>query len=114
MMALEIVGALANAPTFPAVSQKTLARWLRADNPIFVEELRDLARQSGQPESIDFLNRVARKQKRRHAIKALIDTTPLVGGMMPAVARFRRRLRGEPGEVPTAHFIGGDGSVRSG
>src|SRR5262249_30044181 len=47
MMALEVIGALSNAPTFPKVPARTLARWLRADNPIFVEELRDLARETG-------------------------------------------------------------------
>jgi len=107
MMALDVIGALSNAPTFPKVSARTLGRWLRADNPIFVEELCDLARESGRPETIEFLNRVARKQNRRNAMKALIDSTPLVGEIMPAVTRLRRRLRGEPGEIPMPHFIGG-------
>jgi hypothetical protein len=93
MMALEMVGVLSDTPTFPAVSRQVLARWLRADNPIFVEELRDLARQTGSGETLAFLNRVVRGQKRRHAVKALIDTTPLLAGMMPAVNRLRRRFR---------------------
>ena len=93
MMALEMVGALSDAPTFPAVSRQVLAQWLRADNPIFVEELRDLARQTGSAETLAFLNRVFRGQKRRHAVKALIDSTPLLAGMMPAVNRLRRRFR---------------------
>ena len=92
-MALEMVGALSDAPTFPAVSRQVLARWLRADNPIFVEELRDLARQTGSADTLAFLNRVVRGQKRRHAVKALIDSTPLLAGMMPAVNRLRRRFR---------------------
>jgi len=93
MMALEVVGVLSDAPTFPAVSRQVLARWLRADNPIFVEELRDLARKTGSAETLAFLNRVARGQKRRHAVKALIDSTPLLARMMPAVNRLRRRFR---------------------
>ncbi len=93
MMALEVVGALAGAPTFPAVPRQILARWLRADNPIFVEELRDLAQRTGSPETLAFLDRVVRGQKRRHAVKALIDSTPLLADMMPAVNRLRRRFR---------------------
>jgi hypothetical protein len=93
MMALEVVGARADASTFPLVSRQTLAHWLRADNPIFVEELRDLARQTGSREALNFLNRVVRKQKRRHAVKALIDSTPVLADMMPAVNRLRRRFR---------------------
>src|SRR5215470_1071435 len=93
MMALEVVGALADALTFPLVSRQTLARWLCADNPIFVEELRDLACQTGSGEALDFLNRIVRKQKRRHAVKALIDSTPVLANVMPAVNRLRRRLR---------------------
>ncbi len=93
MMALEVVGALADAPTFPAVPRQTLARWLRADNPIFVEELRDLARQTGSAETLAFLDRVVRSQQRRNAVKALIDSTPLLADMMPTVNRLRRRFR---------------------
>src|SRR5215471_2275466 len=93
MMALEVVGALADALTFPLVSRQTLSRWLCADNPIFLEELRDLAQQTGSAEALNFLNGVVRKQKRRRAIKALIDSTPLLAGMMPAVNRLRRRFR---------------------
>jgi hypothetical protein len=93
MMALELIGALADAPTFPAVPRQILARWLRADNPIFVEELRDLARQCGSADTVAFLNRVVRSQKRRHAVKALIDSTPVLADMMPAVNRLRRRFR---------------------
>src|SRR5262245_11823232 len=113
MRPLVIIAVLANAPTFPTVRSRTLALWLRADNPIFVEELRDFARHSGRPETRDFLNRVARKQKRRNALKALIDPTPLIADMMPAVNKFRRRLRGEPAELRTPHFIGGDRSIRA-
>jgi hypothetical protein len=36
---------------------------------------------------------VVRKQKRRRAIKALIDSTPVLADMMPAMSRLRRRLR---------------------
>jgi hypothetical protein len=93
MMALEVIGVLAEASTFPTVSRQTLARWLRADNPIFVEELRDLARQTGSGEALNFLNGVVREQKRRHAVKALIDSTPVLADLMPAVNRLRRRLR---------------------
>ncbi len=93
MMALEVIGALSDAPTFPSISRQTLARWLRADNPIFVQELRDLARETGNSEALEFLNLVVRKQKRRHAVKALIDSTPVLADMMPAVQRLRRRLR---------------------
>jgi hypothetical protein len=107
MMALEVLGALANAPTFPAISRRTLARWLRADNPIFVEELRDLARQTGRSESLEFLNRVVRRQRRHHAVKALIEATPVISDLMPAVTGFRRRLRGEPARVPEPEFPGG-------
>jgi hypothetical protein len=93
MMALEVTGTLADASTFPTVSRQTLAHWLCADNPIFVEELRDLARQTGSAEALNFLNGVVRKQKRRRAIKALIDSTPVLADMMPAMSRLRRRLR---------------------
>ena len=92
-MALEMVGVLSDVPTFPAVPRQVFARWLRADNPIFVEELLDLARQTENAETLAFLNRVVRGQKRRHAVKALIDSTPLLAGMMPAVNRLRRRFR---------------------
>jgi hypothetical protein len=93
MMALEVTGTLADASTFPTVSRQTLARWLCADNPIFVEELRDLAQKTGSDEALNFLNGVVRKQKRHRAIKALIDSMPVLAGMMPAVSRLRRRLR---------------------
>jgi hypothetical protein len=106
MMALEILGALGDAPTFPKVSRKTLAHWLRADNPIFVAELHDFARGTGSKASFDFLTGVMRGQKRRHAIKALIDSTPMLGGFMPAVTRFRRQLRGEPAQIPAPEFMG--------
>jgi len=93
MIALEIIGALAHARTFPAVSRRILERTLRADSQIFVQELCDLARRTGNDESIELLNRVVRKQQRRHAIKTLVETTPVLAGLMPHFHRLRRRLR---------------------
>jgi bacterioferritin-associated ferredoxin len=106
MMALEILGALAGSPTFPEISRKTLAHWLRADNPIFVAELHDFSRGTGSSASFEFLTGVMRSQKRRHAVKALIESTPMLGGFMPAVTRFRRQLRGEPPQIPPPEFMG--------
>jgi hypothetical protein len=110
MMALEVMGALRDAPTFPNISRKTLAHWLRADNPVFVAELCDFARETGSSQSLEFLNQVRRSQRRRHAVKALIETTPMLGDMMPAVTRFRRRLRGETATIPAPEFLGTGGS----
>jgi hypothetical protein len=93
IMALEVVGALADASTFPVLSRQTLSRCLQADNPIFVEELRDMARHKSDGAVRDFLELVVRRQKRRRAIKALIDSTPVLADMMPAMRRVRRRLR---------------------
>jgi hypothetical protein len=106
MMALEILGALGDAPTFPKISRKTLAHWLRADNPIFVAELHDFARVTGSSASFEFIAAVIRSQKRRHAIKALIESTPMLGALMPAVTRVRRQLRGEPPQIPLPEFLG--------
>jgi hypothetical protein len=93
MVALEVVGALADAPTFPKVSREVLARWLCADNPVFVEELRDFARQARSLKVLPFMEGVVRRQKRRRAVKALIDSTPMLAQMMPAVNRLRRSFR---------------------
>jgi len=106
MMALEILGRLSDVPTFPRVSRETLAHWLCADNPIFVQELYDFARHIGNDEALKFLDRVARTQKRRHAVKALVETMPVLSGMMPKINEYRRRLRGESARIPRAEFLG--------
>ena len=94
MMALEIAGVLGSVPTFPNVPRRTLERSLLADSPIFVEELRDFARQAGHGETLEFLNRVVRKQKRHNAIKVLMESTPVLSNIMPHVSQLRRLLRG--------------------
>jgi hypothetical protein len=93
IMALEIAGTLDGAQTFPKVSRRALARSLCADSPIFVEELRDLALRTGRTDALDFLNSVIRRQKRRFAVKALIESTPVLTTMMPQVNRLRRLCR---------------------
>src|SRR5262249_47545700 len=95
MMALDILGRLSEVPTFPPVSRETLARWVRGDNPIFVQELLDFARRTGNETAFEFLSRIVRSQKRRHAVKALIETTPIVADVMPKMNELRRRLRGD-------------------
>jgi hypothetical protein len=106
MMALEIVGVLGSVPTFPQVSRRSLERSLLADSPIFVEELRDFARRTGRSETLQFLDRVVRKQKRHYAAKALMESTPVLANIMPRISHLRRRLRGQPVTLQKPEFLG--------
>jgi hypothetical protein len=96
MMALELIGKLSEAAMFPRVSRKALARTLRDDSPVFLEELNRLALRMGDNKNLAFLRAVGRSQKRRRATRALIESTPLVADIMPALDQWRRRLRGTP------------------
>src|SRR5262249_43699221 len=106
MMALEIVGVLGSVPTFPQVSRRSLERSLLADSPIFVEELRDFARRTGQSGTLQFLDRVVRKQKRHYAVKALMESTPVLANIIPRISHLRRRLRGQPVKLQNPEFLG--------
>ncbi len=101
LMALELVGSRAAATGFPAVTPRALAAALRGDTPAFVEELCDLARESGRPETIALLERVSRREIRRRALRALLQSTPVVDQLLPRLDKLRRRLRSRP-SAPTA------------
>src|SRR5262249_43878529 len=105
IMGLEIAGVLSSVPTFPKVSRRTLERSLCADSHIFVEELRDFARQGSPGETAELLNRVVRKQRRHNAFKALMESTPVLSDLMPHISQLRRRLhrRGAP---KNSEFLG--------
>jgi hypothetical protein len=100
MFALALVDALHHAPTFPSTSLRELAGLLARDDLPFLMELVDLARGSGRAEMIKIAERALRQRRRRDAVRALLETTPGLAGLLPAVRGIRRRLRARRGPLP--------------
>jgi len=97
MMALELIGKLRDTNMFPLVSRQELARGLRKDDPHFLDELYDFARELGNTEGVAFLESVMKSQKRRRAARSLLESTPLLDTVMPTVDQLRRRVRSAVG-----------------
>src|SRR5262249_1702270 len=93
LTALDLVGARDAATSFPVVGRRALAAALRAGAPTFVDELRDLAGASRRPDAIGFLERISRRQRRRLALRALLQATPVVDLLLGHLDGLRRRRR---------------------
>lgn len=96
MMALDLLGALPRARTFPDRLHHTAEAMLHEDHEELVHELLDLARSRGtRPDLVRMLERVTRRRRRRRAVRSFVENVPVLRGAVPLVDRLRRRLSGE-------------------
>jgi hypothetical protein len=93
LVPLRFLGALADAPTFP---NKSPARWgalAETDALPWIEENLAFGRRLGtDPELAALLERIVRRLRRKKAIEALFENSP-VPGLLPRILEARRWVR---------------------
>lgn len=91
---LKLMGVRSDIGVFPPVSPGEVIAALESDTPEFFEELRALAtRSTEQPRLTKLVERVARRQRRRRALRTLLENTPLVDAIVAWLLRIRNRYR---------------------
>lgn len=97
MTALELLGVLFGSNTFPDRLPADAEARLREEAHEMeeeIEDLLDLAAHTGRrPDLLRMLERVLRRQRRRRALRTLIEETPLLAPAVPWIDRLRRSLR---------------------
>lgn len=89
---LELMGVRSEIGVFPPSSRAEITAALENDTPEFFEELLALAtRSSEQPQLTKLVERVARRQRRRRALRTLLENTPLIDGIVAPLLRIRNR-----------------------
>jgi hypothetical protein len=107
MIALALLGVLGEFQTFPPELAPDAERLFRQDIEEVEKhavELLDLASRTGlRPDVKRLVERVARRRRRRRAIRDILENTPLLDEILPLVDRARKQLRGvraSAGEPP--------------
>jgi len=96
MVALELLGALDRAPSFPPRLPRETANVLRLEQEDFLAELCEYARRAGGHGDLSrILDGALAARRRREALRQFARNTPLLSGLLERVdaARMRRRAR---------------------
>jgi hypothetical protein len=94
MIALDLLGALPRARTFPQRFDEGAPSVLRQDVEPMLDELLEVARRLGtRPDLVRLLERTAGRRRRRQALRTFITNVPVLRDALPLVDRRRSRLR---------------------
>jgi hypothetical protein len=92
MAMLELLDLLKDARTFPETLPDNFAAVLIEYGEDHLEEILDLGRETGlRPELTARVERFLRSRKRRRAVRVLMENTPVLDRLVPALRRYRER-----------------------